>query len=143
MSGGILLGVHFLAIALIASSSRFDKQSDQISSILTVIPVTIVYVLAFIHYVVANAAAQINVINDNEAPFNRLATGVMFAVIAMFCAGLLFIVIRFAIWNYYTIEELKMWLSVVETGFGALIGLVFERLFGLKIEKEPIPPNPS
>jgi hypothetical protein len=32
----------------------------------------------------------------------------------------------------YQVNEFKMWLGASETAFGALIGIVFERLFGVQ-----------
>lgn len=131
----MLLTVHFVAIAMIATSWRFDQVTDQISSVLTIVPVTIVYVLAFLKYVVANATEA----QGAEVPFNRPAAAVMFFVILIFSVGVLYVVIKFVYFSAYRVEEFKMWLGVVETGFGALIGLVFERLFGVKIEREKLP----
>jgi hypothetical protein len=134
-AGTILLSIHFIAIAIISTSWRFDMLDDQIGSVLSVIPVTLVYVLAFVKYVVTNAAGQ----QAAEAPFNLPATLVMLFIIVLFSISLLYVVIKFAYFSSYRVEELKMWLGVVETGFGALIGLIFERLFGVKIEREEIP----
>jgi hypothetical protein len=132
--GLTVLLTHIAAIICIALASRFTDFRDQIGSILIVAPVTLVYASSFLKYVVANAANS-----SKEAPFELLAAITMYLVVVVFCASLLFVVIRFAFLSSYQVNEFKMWLGAAETAFGALIGIVFDRLFGVQPAADGIP----
>jgi NhaP-type Na+/H+ or K+/H+ antiporter len=51
-------------------------------------------------------------------------------VVGAFCGFLLWVVISFAYFSHWRTEELHLWLGVAEAGFGALLSIVWERLFG-------------
>jgi hypothetical protein len=55
----------------------------------------------------------------------------MYLVVVAFCGSLFFVIIKFVVFSSYQVNEFKMWLGVSEAAFGALIGTVFERLFGV------------
>ena len=81
---------------------------------------------SFLKYVVANtrpASAEV---------IDALATLTMYSVVVVFCLSLLYIVLKFAFLSSYQVKEFKMWLGAFKTAFGALIGIVFDRLFGVQ-----------
>ncbi|QQO35410.1 hypothetical protein JJC00_07045 [Bradyrhizobium diazoefficiens] len=124
-----VLMTHVVAIGCIAVATRFTDFRDQIGSILIVAPVTLIYASSFLKYVVANTAPA------PAGAFERLdvlAALTMYLVVAIFCLSLLYIVARFAFFSSYQVNEFKMWLGASETAFGALIGVVFDRLFGVQ-----------
>jgi hypothetical protein len=127
--GLTVLLTHILAVALIATATRFTDDRDQVGSILIIAPITLVYASAFIRYVVQNAAPAKG---PAAEMFDPMAAATMYIVVAIFCASLLYIVIKFAFLASYQVNEFKMWLGAAETAFGALIGIVFERLFGVQ-----------
>ena len=130
LCGLTVLLTHVVAVGLIAIATRFSDIRDQIGSILIVAPITLVYASAFVRYVVNNAAPV-----DKERPaemFDPMAAATMYLVVAIFCASLLYVVIQFVFFSSYQVNEFKMWLGAAETAFGALIGIVFERLFGVQ-----------
>jgi hypothetical protein len=114
---------------MIASSTRFIDYRDQIGSILVVAPVTLIYAIGFMKYVVANASA--NTTTEPPEAFDVLASLTMYLMVVIFCASLWFVVLKFVFFSAYQVNEFKMWLGASETAFGALIGLVFDRLFGV------------
>jgi hypothetical protein len=61
-----------------------------------------------------------------------MAAATMYLVVVAFCVSLLYVVIKFAFLSGYQVNEFKMWLGAAETAFGALIGIVFDRLFGVQ-----------
>jgi hypothetical protein len=52
-------------------------------------------------------------------------------VVLAFCLALLYISIKFTYFSSYKTNEFKMWLGADETAFGALLGIVFDSLFGV------------
>ena len=130
LCGLTVLVTHVVAIALIANATRFTDIRDQIGSILIVAPITLVYASAFIRYVVNNTAPS----NGSASPelFDKLAAGTMYFVVLVFCASLFYVVVKFVYLSSYPTNEFKMWLGAAETAFGALIGIVFEKLFGVQ-----------
>jgi hypothetical protein len=130
LCGLTVLFTHVLAVALIATATRFSDIRDQIGSILIVIPITLVYASAFVRYVVTNAvpAAPLKAVET----FDPMAAATMYLVVVIFCASLVYVVIKFVFLSSYQVNEFKMWLGAVETAFGALIGIVFERLFSVQ-----------
>jgi hypothetical protein len=127
-----VLLTHVFAIVLIATASRFTDVRDQIGSILIIAPITLVYASAFLKYVVANTAPPIS-----SEGVDLMAAGTMYLVVLVFCLSLLFVTIKFALFSSYQVNEFKMWLGACETAFGALIGIVFDRLFGVQAETQP------
>ena len=134
LSGITVLATHIVAVALIATASRFSDITDQIGSILVVIPVTLVYASAFIRYVVNNSTTDAT---RNLERFDPMAAATMYLVVFVFCISLLYVVVKFVFLSSYKVNEFKMWLGAVESAFGALIGLVFERLFGVRPAAPP------
>jgi hypothetical protein len=132
--GLTVLLTHVAAIICIAIATRFTDFRDQIGSILIVAPITLVYATSFLKYVVANTAPA-----TRSEPFDGLAAITMYLVVMIFCTSLLYVVAKFAFFSGYQVNEFKMWLGASETAFGALIGIVFDRLFG--VQSAPI--NPS
>jgi hypothetical protein len=128
--GLTVLLTHILVVALIATATRFSDIRDQIGSILIVAPITLVYASAFIRYVVQNALPAKSAVRAES--FDPMAAVTMYIVVAIFCASLLYVVVKFAFFSSYQVNEFKMWLGASETAFGALIGIVFERLFGVQ-----------
>jgi hypothetical protein len=128
LCGLTVLLTHVLAVALIATATRFIDVRDQIGSILIVVPVTLIYASAFIRYVVSNASQGAR----SDESFDILAATTMYLVVIIFCGSLLYVVIKFVFLSSYQVNEFKMWLGASETAFGALIGIVFERLFGVQ-----------
>jgi magnesium-transporting ATPase (P-type) len=126
LCGLSVLATHVLAIFMIASATRFIDVKDQIGSILIVAPVTLIYASRFVKYVVDNTNAQ----SKDAEQFDLMAAIVMYLVVLIFCSSLLYIVIRFVYLSNYLVNDFKMWLGASETAFGALIALVFEKLFG-------------
>jgi len=126
LSGLTVLITHIVAVALVATAARFSELTDQIGSILIIIPITLVYASAFMRYVVANSA--VNAAQGAEQ-LDFLAVVAMYLVILTFCASLLYVVIKFVYFSSYKPNEFKMWLGAAESAFGALIAIVFERLF--------------
>jgi hypothetical protein len=141
LSGLTVLLTHVLAVAIIATATRFSDIRDQIGSILIVVPITLVYASAFIRYVVANATPTTRL--GSSETFDPMAAATMYLVVAIFCASLLYVVIKFAFLSSYQVNEFKMWLGAAETAFGALIGIVFERLFGVQPTAPTAAPHPS
>jgi hypothetical protein len=126
---------HIAAIAMIALSTRFDDYRVQIGSILIITPVTLIYASAFMKYVVANATPE-----SGEKPsevFDPMAAVTMYLVVFVFCLSLTFLVVKFSFYSSYQVNEFKMWLGASETAFGALIGVVFDRLFGVVASEGP------
>jgi uncharacterized membrane protein YidH (DUF202 family) len=141
LCGLTVLATHIAAMAMIATASRFIESADQVGSILIVGPLTLVYVGAFIRYVV-NTSDLVG--KEPIRRLNRMAAITMYAVILAFCVSLLFVVVRFVFYSDYRVNEFKMWLGAVESSFGALVGLVFERLFGVsRTGEEPKASNDS
>jgi hypothetical protein len=124
-----VLVTHVAAIVCIAIATRFTDFRDQIGSILIVAPITLVYASSFLKYVVANAAPAPA---GTSEPFDVLAALTMYLVVVVFCLSLLYVVAKFAFFSSYQVNEFKMWLGASETAFGALIGIVFDRLFGVQ-----------
>jgi hypothetical protein len=54
LCGLTVLLTHIIGVALIATASRFTEVTDQIGSVLIIVPITLVYVSAFIKFVVRN-----------------------------------------------------------------------------------------
>jgi hypothetical protein len=127
-----VLMTHVAAIVCIAVATRFTDFRDQIGSILIIAPITLIYASSFLKYVVANAVPTRD---DASETLDFLAALTMYLVVAIFCLSLLYIVTKFAFFSGYQVNEFKMWLGAAETAFGALIGVVFERLFGV----QPVP----
>jgi hypothetical protein len=127
--GLTVLLTHIAAIICIGVATRFSDIRDQIGSILIVAPITLVYATSFLKYVAANTTR-----NRTERPevLDGLAALTMYLVVAVFCLSLLYIVIKFVFLSSYQVNEFKMWLGASETAFGALIGIVFDRLFGVQ-----------
>ena len=130
---GILVTiVHFISIAILAThGSKFNGDTELISVILVLSPVTLIYAISFGKYVMANADKVI--FEGNEEKYNYLAVITMCLFSLMFCGSLLFVVWNFVWGTGYNLENFKMWISAIETAFGGLIALVFERLFGTRI----------
>jgi hypothetical protein len=128
LCGLTVLFTHVGAIACIAIATRFTDFRDQIGSILIVAPITLVYASSFTRYVVANATP----VDGPTEALDGMAATTMYIIVLVFCASLAFIVIKFAFLSSYQVNEFKMWLGAAETAFGALIGIVFERLFGVQ-----------
>jgi protein-S-isoprenylcysteine O-methyltransferase Ste14 len=126
LCGLTVLATHALAIFMIASATRFIDVKDQIGSILIVAPVTLIYASRFVKYVVDNTSSQ----SKDLEQFDLMAAIVMYLVVLIFCGSLLYIVVRFVYLSNYLVNDFKMWLGASETAFGALIALVFEKLFG-------------
>jgi hypothetical protein len=128
LCGLTVLLTHIIGLAMIATASRFSETTDQIGSILMVVPITLVYASSFIKFVVNNPD---KVSGSDAQQFDLLEAGTMYLVVFVFCASLFFVIINFVFFSSYKIDEFKMWLGVSESAFGALIGIVFERLFGV------------
>ena len=124
-----VLITHIAAIVCIAIATRFTDFRDQIGSILIVAPITLVYATSFLKYVVANTAPAPA---GKSEPIDVLAALTMYLVVVIFCLSLLYVVVKFAFFSSYQVNEFKMWLGAAETAFGALIGIVFDRLFGIQ-----------
>ncbi len=140
LCGLTVLLTHIFAVALIATATRFSDIRDQIGSILIVIPITLVYASAFLRYVVNNATPAAGPME----PFDPMAAATMYLVVLIFCASLVYVVIKFVYLSSYQVNEFKMWLGAAESAFGALIAIVFERLFGVQpATSVPRPPNPT
>jgi hypothetical protein len=141
LCGLTVLITHILAVAMIGSANRFTDIQDQIGSILIVVPITLVYASAFVRFVAANAAPAPPGADER---FDPMAAGVMYFVVAVFCASLLYVTIKFTYLSSYQVSEFKMWLGACETAFGALIGIVFEKLFGAQFaEAKAAIPKPA
>jgi hypothetical protein len=104
---------------------------DQIGSILIIAPIALVYASAFLKYVVANTIPQAT--TESTQSIEGMAAGTMYLVVLVFCASLLYVTLKFAMFSSYQVNEFKMWLGACETAFGALIGIVFDRLFGVQV----------
>lgn len=75
---------------------------DQIGSVLIVAPVTLVYALPFIKYVVANTK------NDGKKDhIDPLPAAAMYVVIFAFCASLMLVVVKFVFMSTYQVNEFK------------------------------------
>ena len=141
LCGLTVLLTHVLAVVLIATAARFSDIRDQIGSILIVIPITLVYASAFVRYVVANATPATRL--EPVEAFEPMAATTMYLVVVIFCASLIYVVIKFVFLSSYQVNEFKMWLGASETAFGALIGIVFERLFGVQPSGTSAPATPT
>jgi hypothetical protein len=126
-----VLMTHVAAIVCIAIATRFTDFRDQIGSILIVAPITLVYASSFLKYVVANTAPAPAGTSER---IDGLAALTMYLVVLIFCLSLLYVVVKFVFFSSYQVNEFKMWLGAAETAFGALIGIVFDRLFGVQPE---------
>jgi hypothetical protein len=92
-------------------------------------PITLVYASSFVKFVANNPhTTKIDV-----ERFDKLAAVTMYFVVLTFCISLIFVVTKFVFFSSYKINEFKMWLGAAETGFGALIGIVFEKLLGVAV----------
>ena len=134
LCGLTVLVTHVAAIVLIATATRFVDVKDQIGSILIVSPITLIYASRFVKYVVDNTGAR----SMDTEQFDLMPALVMYLVVLIFCCSLMFVVLRFAFFSAYLVNEFKMWLGATETAFGALIALVFERLFGQQAPKRDV-----
>ena len=130
LAGLTILITHVVAVALIFTATRFTDTTDQVGSILIVIPITLVYASAFIRFVVNNPTRRAG---DYEERFDAMAALTMYLVVFVFCVSLLFVVIKFVYLSSFKTNEFKMWLGAAESAFGALVAIIFERLFGHKI----------
>jgi hypothetical protein len=54
----------------------------------------------------------------------------LYLAVFAFCGSLLYIVVQFAFFEAFKVNEFKMWIGACDTAFGALIGIVFDWLFG-------------
>lgn len=126
LCGLTVLTTHVVVVLMLAITSRFIDVKDQIGSILIVAPVTLIYASRFVKYVTDNVSARAR---DSER-FDFMAALVMYLVVLIFCASLMFVTVRFVYLSQYLVNDFKMWLGASETAFGALIAVVFERLFG-------------
>ncbi|MEP9356959.1 hypothetical protein ABLE93_25875 [Xanthobacter sp. KR7-65] len=129
LCGLTVLLSHIIVFIILSTTYRFSNLVDQVGSILIAMPITLYYVTPFIKYVVASAENK----NDQGGVTDVLAAMTMYIIVASFCLALLFIVIRFSYFSNYELNEFKMWLGAVESAFGALIGIVFEKFFGLSV----------
>ena len=128
LCGLTVLVSHIAAVSVLGLTYRFSELTDQVGSILILIPITLMYVTPFVKYVAQNATPD----PDRATKMlDLMAVITMYIVVLAFCVSLLYVVVVFAFFSKFKINEFKMWLGAVESAFGALIGLVVERLFGL------------
>jgi hypothetical protein len=131
LAGLLMLAVHFGNIGMLTITPRFgaDHVPEHVAAVLILAPLTLVYLVPFIRMVVVDTG------NHPDTPWIPfLATLTMMIVIVLFCIGLTWVVYTFSYnHGFDTNDEFKMWLGVVETGFGGLVGTIFERLFAAKI----------
>lgn len=128
LCGLTVLATHVTTIFLITIATRFTDIRDQIGSILIVAPITLIYATAFVRYVTHNMNAA--PVSPVTGELDSLAAFTMYLIILIFCSSLVFVVVNFVYLSSYQVNEFKMWLGASETAFGALTGIVFERLFG-------------
>jgi hypothetical protein len=103
---------------------------SRVSAILILGPVTLAYLIPFIKYVVANPQGT------NEGGWHWLAYLTLYGVVLAYCFFLGHIIWDFAFGpKSYNDDELKLLLGGLETAFGGMIAIVFERLFGVTISK--------
>jgi hypothetical protein len=135
--GAIVCIGHFLGLILIAQSTdRFHDFKDQASSALMLAPIVLVYVVTFVRFVVLHAESQdLPSSSPDKVFYTWPASITLIALVVMFCVAINYWVIRFMNTPAYTGDDLKMGLGVIETFFGGLIGVIFERLFGVKMEE--------
>jgi len=132
LCGLTVLLTHVVAVAFILISTRFSDIRDKVGSILIVAPITLVYASTFMRYVVNNATPEGG--RGRRDTLDIMAAATMYFVVIVFCASLLFVVVKFTFLSANQVNEFKMWLGASETAFGALISLVFDRLFGVQPE---------
>jgi hypothetical protein len=148
LSGLTVLMTHIVAVAMIFTATRFTDSTDQVGSILIVTPITLVYASAFIRFVVNDPLARSRA--DDEQ-FDPLAAITMYFVVIVFCASLIFVVVKFVYLSSFKPNEFKMWLGAAESAFGALVATIWERLFGQgtvvtppePVTHPPVTPSPS
>jgi len=131
LAGLLMLAVHFVNIAMLSLTPRFgpDHVQEHVAAVLILAPLTLVYLVPFIRMVVVDTGK-----NSSDPGIPYLAALTMMIVIILFSVALSWVVYSFSYnHGFNTNDEFKMWLGVVETGFGGLVGTIFERLFGAKI----------
>jgi len=126
--------LHFIIIAILTVyNRRFDNSTQQTSAILILTPITLTYTVSFVKYAMSIASMTIEQIRGDKYNFYSVAT--MFVLAIMFSLALIFVVSEFVKENgSYDVHTFKQWLSIIETAFGGLLALVFEKLFGGKVE---------
>lgn len=128
LCGLTILFVHFSSIALIATTDRYAEWFDQITGVLTIVPVTAIYVSLFIKYVLRD-----NEKSSRSAPerLNLMNAFTMYICVLMFSTALLYTIVKFSFFSSYNQPEFDLRLSASEAAFGGFISLVFERLFDI------------
>jgi hypothetical protein len=134
-SGALLLGTHVAVITILFffSTQRAEKIEDRLAIVFIAIPVTLVYVVAFLKFVVEHANAELQQTTQTEK-YNILSVTTMSAVIVVFCIALIAVSVTYTWFNFSEPQQFKLILGVIETAFGGLVGTIFEMLFGVKIK---------
>jgi hypothetical protein len=135
--GLTVLITHGLVCWWLFSTTRFgDMWESRYGAILILGPVTLAYLIPFIKYVVMYPEGS------NERPWKMLAYLTLYLVVAGYCYFLGYIV-----WNFaqgpmtVNTDQLKFGLGGLETGFGGMIAVIFEKLFGIVIQKHDDKPE--
>ena len=96
-------------------------------------PITAVYMGALIKYAVVNKYTVDENVNLEEKKVNKLYRAVTNWVIKLHFV-LLFVLVLLAAFNQITFDLLKILFPIVETAFGAYLGIIMDSLF--KVESD-------
>jgi hypothetical protein len=143
-AGGLLFATHVVVIVVLLffSTTRTQELTERLAIVFIAIPVTLVYVVAFIKFVIQHADANLDQ-SSNTDTYNILSASTMGIVIFVFCVALIVVAVTYTWWNFSDPEQFKLILGVIETGFGGLVGTIFEMLFGVTIKGPDVLTNAS
>lgn len=137
ISGLTVLLAHIVSIAIIFRSNRFDDVHERIETIFFISPILAVYFGVFINFVVSSNH-NLTKTDQNKEHISIINASVMYAIILLFCVTIVYFVVDFNSFYAFEVSELQLRLGAVETLFGVTIGLIFDRLFGLRPESKSL-----
>ncbi len=118
-------GVIFIFLFYGLIKSYLDH-AEIIQGILSVSPLSAIYVSLFIKYVANNPQIRSE---EEGVSLSKLPFLIQFVVVLSFCALLIFIPVYVFSTAAIEIENIKMYTGLVDTVFSAYLGVIFGSLF--------------
>ncbi len=101
-------------------------------------PITTVYIAAIVKYAIENKNSKEN--NHSDKKVSKFYQMITFWAIPGHFFILLFAISMFALFNFINFEELKITFTIVESLFGAYVGLIVSSLYKVN-DKQATPPE--
>lgn len=132
--GWTVLLSHFIAIGLIFyyGSNRFGENtiSEVMQGVLSVAPVTAIYVVAFVRY---STIRREELTDEYEQEFYISSFAVQYFVIALFSGSLVAGIIILFETGILRFQDIPIFTGGLDTIFGAYLAVIFHRLFPAKV----------